>query len=37
MTTLPARAGWHWVKQGLQVFRKQPGALMALFFSCMFL
>jgi hypothetical protein len=31
------RAGWHWVKQGLQVFRKQPGALMALFFSCMFL
>jgi hypothetical protein len=37
MTKLPARAGWHWVKQGLQVFRKQPGALMALFFSCMFL
>jgi hypothetical protein len=37
MTKLPARAGWHWVKQGLLVFRKQPGALMALFFSCMFL
>lgn len=37
MTKLPARVGWHWVKQGLQVFRKQPGALMALFFSCMFL
>ncbi|TFW31050.1 BPSS1780 family membrane protein [Duganella callida] len=37
MATLPARAGWNWVKQGLDVFRKQPGALMALFFSCMFL
>ena len=37
MSKLPARVGWHWVKQGLQVFRKQPGALMALFFSCMFL
>jgi hypothetical protein len=37
MEKLPARVGWHWVKQGLQVFRKQPGALMALFFSCMFI
>ncbi|MYM34193.1 hypothetical protein GTP44_05590 [Duganella sp. FT50W] len=37
MEKLPARAGWQWVKQGLEVFRKQPGALMALFFSCMFL
>jgi hypothetical protein len=37
MEKLPARVGWHWVKQGLDVFRKQPGALMALFFSCMFL
>jgi hypothetical protein len=37
MEKLPARAGWHWVKQGLEVFRKQPGALMALFFCCMFL
>jgi hypothetical protein len=37
MEKLPARVGWHWVKQGLDVFRKQPGALMALFFSCMFI
>lgn len=37
MEKLPARVGWQWVKQGLEVFRKQPGALMALFFSCMFL
>jgi hypothetical protein len=37
MEKLPARAGLQWVKQGLEVFRKQPGALMALFFSCMFL
>jgi hypothetical protein len=37
MEKLPARAGWHWVKQGFAVFRKQPGALMAILFSCMFL
>lgn len=37
MEKLPARVGWLWVKQGLDVFRKQPGALMALFFSCMFI
>ncbi len=37
MEKLPARTGWLWVKQGLDVFRKQPGALMALLFSCMFL
>ena len=37
MTKLPARAGWHWIKQGWALFRKQPGALMALFFTCMFL
>ena len=36
MEKLPARAGWHWVKQGLQLFRKQPGGLMALLFVCMF-
>jgi hypothetical protein len=36
MEKLPARAGWHWVKQGFAVFRKQPGALMAILFSCMF-
>ncbi|GJJ00368.1 hypothetical protein RugamoR64_09060 [Duganella rhizosphaerae] len=37
MNKLPAKAGWHWVKQAMQLFRKQPGALMALFFCCMFL
>lgn len=37
MEKLNAGTGWQWVKQGLEVFRKQPGALMALFFSCMFL
>lgn len=37
MEKLPAGIGWQWVKQGLELFRKQPGALMALFFSCMFL
>jgi hypothetical protein len=36
MDKLPARAGWHWIKQGWMLFRKQPGALMALFFACMF-
>lgn len=37
MTTFTARAGWHWVMQGMQLFGKQPGGLMALFFCCMFL
>ena len=37
MNNFPARAGWHWVKQGWQLFRKQPGGLMALFFCCMFM
>ncbi|GJI95231.1 hypothetical protein RugamoR57_19490 [Duganella caerulea] len=37
MSRLPARTGWHWVKQAMQLFSKQPGALMALFFCCMFL
>lgn len=37
MTTYPARTGLHWVKQGMLLFRKQPGGLMALFFCCMFL
>ncbi|MBP1207149.1 hypothetical protein JOD97_005228 [Duganella sp. 1411] len=36
MNKFPARAGWQWVKQGMQLFRKQPGGLMALFFCCMF-
>lgn len=37
MKRLPMRAGFGWVKQGWQLFRKQPGGLMALFFCCMFL
>lgn len=37
MDKFPARVGWHWVKQGLAIFRKQPGALMAVLFSCLFL
>lgn len=37
MNKFPARAGWQWVKQGMQLFRKQPGGLMALFFCCMFI
>ncbi|MYN46877.1 hypothetical protein GTP23_17690 [Pseudoduganella sp. FT93W] len=37
MNRLPMRAGFGWVKQGWQLFRKQPGGLMALFFCCMFL
>ncbi|HEX7983423.1 MAG TPA: BPSS1780 family membrane protein [Duganella sp.] len=36
MNKFPARAGWQWVKQGMQLFRRQPGGLMALFFCCMF-
>lgn len=36
MEKLPARVGLHWVKQGWTVFRKQPGAMMALLFVCMF-
>jgi len=36
MNKFPARAGWQWVKQGMLLFRKQPGGLMALFFCCMF-
>lgn len=36
MNKFPARAGWQWVKQGMMLFRKQPGGLMALFFCCMF-
>jgi hypothetical protein len=36
MEKLPARAGWQWVKQGLHLFRQQPGGLMALLFICMF-
>jgi hypothetical protein len=34
---LPARTGVLWVRQGLALFRRQPAALMALFFSGLFL
>ncbi|MES2299825.1 MAG: BPSS1780 family membrane protein [Pseudomonadota bacterium] len=33
MTLLPAKAGWHWVKQGLGLFGQQPGALTLLFMT----
>jgi hypothetical protein len=36
MEKLPARVGWHWIKQGWTLFRKQPGGMMALLFVCMF-
>ena len=36
MTKYSARTGWQWVKQGMMLFRQQPGGLMALFFCCMF-
>ncbi|MFT5643210.1 MAG: hypothetical protein ACI83P_000755 [Janthinobacterium sp.] len=36
MEKLPANTGWHWIKQGFGLFRKQPGALSALFVSYMF-
>src|SRR4051812_31535181 len=35
MNQLPARAGWHWVKQGFSLFRKQAGALTMLFFGAL--
>lgn len=34
---LPARMGVLWVRQGFGLFRKQPGALLAVFFSSLFL
>ena len=33
MTKLPARTGWHWLKQGAALFRKQPAALTTLLFA----
>jgi hypothetical protein len=36
METLPAKAGWLWIKEGFALFRKQPAELSALFFGYMF-
>jgi hypothetical protein len=33
MSTLPARTGWDWLKQGISLFRKQPAALTTLLFA----
>ncbi|HEX8788637.1 MAG TPA: BPSS1780 family membrane protein [Telluria sp.] len=33
MSTLPARTGWDWLKQGMALFRKQPAALTTLLFA----
>lgn len=33
MSTLPARTGWDWLKQGVSLFRKQPAALTTLLFA----
>jgi hypothetical protein len=33
MSTLPARTGWDWLKQGMTLFRKQPAALTTLLFA----
>ena len=31
MTNFPARTGWDWIKQGFDLFRRQPGSLAFLF------
>lgn len=36
METIPAQAGWLWIKQGFALFRKQPAELSTLFVSYMF-
>jgi hypothetical protein len=35
MTSLPARTGWEWIKQGFDLFRQQPGRLAFLFLGYM--
>ena len=35
MEKLPASTGWHWVKQGFGLFRKQPGGMSMLFLGYM--
>ena len=37
MNRLPAITGWHWVKEGFAIFRKQPIALATLFLSYLFM
>jgi hypothetical protein len=37
MNRLPAITGWHWVKEGFAIFRKQPMALSTLFLSYLFM
>lgn len=36
MNTLTAMSGWHWIKRGFQIFRKQPAEMLTLFFLYMF-
>jgi hypothetical protein len=36
MDRLPAITGWHWVKQGFALFRKQPMEMSTLFLAYMF-
>ncbi|MGZ5183411.1 MAG: BPSS1780 family membrane protein, partial [Ramlibacter sp.] len=33
MSTLPARTGWEWLKEGTALFRKQPAALTTILFA----
>ena len=33
MNSIPAITGWHWLKQGAALFRKQPAALTTLLFA----
>jgi hypothetical protein len=35
MTSLPARTGWQWIRQGFDLFRQQPGRLAFLFLGYM--
>jgi hypothetical protein len=35
MEKLPARTGWLWIRQGFDLFRKQPGAMSTLFLGYM--
>jgi hypothetical protein len=33
MSALPAKTGWHWLKEAMALFRKQPAALTTLLFA----
>ena len=37
MNSIPAITGWHWLKQGAGLFRKQPAALTTLVYYHAFL